>query len=184
MKKILKWLNQIVSILLIVLLISMVFIIIASRSAGGEPSLFGYQLKAVLSGSMEPELKTGSIILVQQTEDTTNFAKNDVITFRTNENILITHRVIEMENNGEQYLTQGDANNAPDVEPVMAQNVVGKYSGFTVPYVGYALQFMNTKQGAVLLLMIPGLLFLGHAFFTIWRALKSIETVKKPSLEE
>lgn len=35
------------------------------RSFWGEPQVFGYQLKTVLSGSMEPEIKTGSIIAVK-----------------------------------------------------------------------------------------------------------------------
>ena len=92
---------------------------------------------------------------------------------------MITHRIIEVQNEGQSYITQGDNNNGPDVEPVLAQNIVGKYSGFTIPYAGYALHYLNSGQGAVLFLIIPGLLFLGYAVFTIWRALRLIEVPKE-----
>ncbi|WP_062108293.1 signal peptidase I SipW [Bacillus niameyensis] len=183
-KMILTWINRIISTILFLLLISIVFVVIASRAAGGEPSLFGYQLKSVLSGSMEPAIQTGSIIAIQLTDDRTSLKEGDVITFKTKDNILITHRIIEIKDNGQQYITQGDNNNAPDVEPVLAQNIVGKYKGLTIPFVGYALQFINTKQGALLVLIIPGILFLGHAIWTIWRAIQSIEPPKRTPIHE
>lgn len=183
-KTILKWMSQAISTLFIILLVCAVFIVLSSRAAGGEPSLFGYQLKAVLSGSMAPEMSVGSLILIQLTDEKEIFQAGDVITFRTDENILITHRIMEIEKSGQQFITKGDNNNGPDTQPVMAQNIVGKYSGVSIPYVGYAFHYMNTKQGALLLLVIPGLLFLGHAVFTIWRALRLIEVSQKSQLKE
>ncbi|GIN71387.1 S26 family signal peptidase [Bacillus sp. J14TS2] len=183
-KTILKWLGNSITTLFIMLLVCAVFVVISSRAAGGEPSLFGYQLKAVLSGSMEPEMPVGSIILVQLTDENSTFTNGDVITFRTDENILITHRILEIENGGQRFITKGDNNNGPDVEPVMNQNIVGKYSGVAVPYVGYIFHYLNTKQGAFLLLFLPGLFFLGHALFTIWRALRLIESPNESKLTE
>ncbi|MEK3888392.1 signal peptidase I SipW [Bacillus sp. FSL K6-3431] len=178
-KIILKWISNCISTLFIVLLVCVVFIVISSRAAGGEASLFGYQLKTVLSGSMEPEMQVGSVILVQLADENDRFKSGDVITFQTKDAILVTHRIIGVENDGQRFITQGDNNNGPDVEPVLAQNIVGKYSGWTVPYLGYAFHYANTKQGAILLLFIPGLLFLGHAIFTIWRTLRLIEVPKR-----
>lgn len=183
-KTILRWISNIFTNLLFILLVCLVFVVISSKAAGGEPSILGYQLKTVLSGSMEPNIKTGSIILVESVKDTAKFKQGDVITFKTKDNILITHRIIEVDNNGQRYITKGDNNNGPDVEPVLAQNIVGKYAELTVPYAGYVLHFLNTKSGAVLLLIVPGLLFLGHAFFVIHRALRMIEQPKKWSIEE
>ncbi|MBS4208688.1 signal peptidase I SipW [Bacillus sp. FJAT-50079] len=179
LKTMLSWISNIVTTVLIILLLLAVFIVISSRAAGGEPSLFGYQFKTVLSGSMEPEMQTGSVILIEQAENTAEFNKGDVITFKTKENLLITHRIIEVQNKGQSYITQGDNNNGPDVEPVLAQNIVGKYSGFTIPYAGYALHYLNTGQGAVLFLIIPGFIFLGYSAITIWRALRLIEVPKE-----
>ena len=52
------------------------------------------------------------------------------------------------------YETKGDNNNGPDLEPVLAENVIGKYADITVPYAGYALNYANSKAGAALLLII------------------------------
>ena len=71
---------------------------------------------------------------------------------------IITHRIIGVKDtNGKvMYETKGDNNNGPDLEPVLAENVVGKYADITVPYVGYLLNYANSKAGAALLLIIPG----------------------------
>ncbi len=41
---------------------------------------------------------------------------------------------------------KGDNNNGPDLEPVLADNVIGKYADITVPYAGYALNYANSKS--------------------------------------
>ena len=60
---------------------------------------------------------------------------------------IITHRIIGVKDtNGKvMYETKGDNNNGPDLEPVLAENVVGKYADITVPYVGYLLNYANSK---------------------------------------
>ena len=76
------------------------------------------------------------------------------------------------------YETKGDNNNGPDLEPVLAENVIGKYADITVPYAGYALNYANSKAGAALLLIIPSLL-LGYSAITIFSAIRSIDGEKK-----
>lgn len=179
-KKRMKRISSIVSGILMVLLISVASIVVFTKISGGEPQLFGYQLKTVLSGSMEPGILTGSIIAVKPAEDKTNFKKGDVITFQEAENILITHRITEVVKSGDSvlYRTKGDNNNAEDMNPVLSDNVVAEYTGFTVPYVGYFINFTQSKNGAFLLL-IPGFLLLLYSGFTIWRALGEIELAPK-----
>lgn len=179
-KKRMKRISSIVSGILMVLLISVASVVVFTKISGGEPQLFGYQLKTVLSGSMEPGILTGSIIAVKPAEDKTNFKKGDVITFQEAENILITHRITEVVKSGDSvlYRTKGDNNNAEDMNPVMSDNVVAEYTGFTVPYVGYFINFTQSKNGA-LLLLIPGFLLLIYSGFTIWRALGEIELAPK-----
>lgn len=179
-KKRMKRISSIVSGILMVLLISVASVVVFTKISGGEPQLFGYQLKTVLSGSMEPGILTGSIIAVKPAEDKTNFKKGDVITFQEAENILITHRITEVVKSGDSvlYRTKGDNNNAEDMNPVMSDNVVAEYTGFTVPYVGYFINFTQSKNGAFLLL-IPGFLLLLYSGFTIWRALGEIELAPK-----
>lgn len=182
-KKMMKWVNSFVSGILMVLLISVASIVVISKASGGEPQLFGYQLKTVLSGSMEPGMKTGSIIAVKLAEDKTGLKKGDVITFQEEE-ILITHRITEVVKSGDSvlYRTKGDNNNAEDVNPVLSDNVVAEYTGFTLPYVGYFVNFSQSKNGAFLLL-IPGFLLLIYSAITIWKVLSEIELRPKKQVD-
>ncbi|TQR10143.1 signal peptidase I SipW [Psychrobacillus soli] len=175
-EKMKKWVNNIVSTILMILLISVASVVVISKASGGEPQFFGYQLKTVLSGSMEPGIQTGSIISVKAAEDKNAFKEGDVITFQAEKDILITHRITEVVKSGDSvlYRTKGDNNNAEDMDPVLSDNVVAKYTGFTLPYVGYFINFSQSKNGA-LLLLIPGFLLLIYSAFTIWKVISVIE---------
>jgi signal peptidase I len=179
-KKLMKWGSNIVTTVLFLVLIFMVFVVVSSKASGGEPQVFGYQLKTVLSGSMEPGIKTGSIIAVKPGGDMTRFEKGDVITFQQEKDMLVTHRVTEVIKSGDNimYKTKGDNNNAEDMNPVLSENVVAEYSGLTIPYLGYFMNFTNSKNGAFLLL-VPGLLLLVYSGFTIWKAISEIDIKAK-----
>ncbi|SDK35558.1 signal peptidase I SipW [Sediminibacillus albus] len=172
-----KWLSRLVTYTLFATLLFMVFVVISTKASGGEPQIMGYQLKTVLSGSMEPDIQTGSIIAVEPGGDMTKFEKGDVITFQEEGNILITHRIVDVITSGENvmYETKGDNNDGPDRNPVLAQNVVGEYTGFTIPYIGYFISFAQSKEGSALLLILPGLLLLGYAAITIWQTIAKID---------
>ncbi|WP_053217226.1 signal peptidase I SipW [Virgibacillus senegalensis] len=180
-KWIMRWLSRLVTFTLFATLLFMVFVVISSKASGGEPQVLGYQLKSVLSGSMEPGIKTGSIIAIKPGGDMKGFEKGDVITFQTEENLLITHRIIDVTKSGENvlYETKGDNNDAADREPVLSQNVIGEYTGFTVPYIGYLISFAQSKEGSALLLILPGVLLLGYAGFTIWQTISQLDARSK-----
>ncbi|KGP74124.1 signal peptidase [Pontibacillus yanchengensis Y32] len=186
-KKSLSMLGSGLNILLFLVMVCMIFIVISSRASGGEPSVFGYQLKTVLSGSMEPTFKTGSIIAITPLEEAEkqSLAKGDIITYLKDDETLVTHRIVEASETGNSmtYQTKGDNNEAPDGEPVLAQNVVGEYADFTIPYAGYVMQYANSKAGSIALMIIPGLLLLIYAGYSIWQGIKEFERniVKKKS---
>lgn len=179
-QKLKKFTSNLVTGILFVILILMIFFVVSSKASGGVPQAFGYQLKTVLSGSMEPGIKTGSIIAVKPGGDMKRFKEGDVITFQQEENILVTHRIIEVLKNGDQvmYKTKGDNNQAEDQNPVLSENVVAQYKGFTIPYVGYFMSFTNSKNGAFLLI-VPGILLLIYAGLTIWRTIAQIQVPTK-----
>lgn len=93
------------------------------------------------------------------------------------DNKLITHRITEVKETGSGvlYTTKGDNNNAVDSNPVLADNVVGAYEGFTIPYVGYVGSFAQSPNGSIVFMIVPGILMLGYSGFTIWRALRKLE---------
>src|SRR5690625_3714938 len=185
LKTIKKWANATVTVILFTTLILMAFIVISTKASGGEPKVFGYQIKTVLSGSMEPEFKTGSIIAVKPGGDMTRFKEGDVITFMDDASRLITHRVIDVIHSGDNvlYETKGDNNNAADRDLVLSDNVVAEYTGFTIPYVGYLSSFAQSKEGGALLLILPGLLLIAYAGYTIWQALSHLEKEKNNAKE-
>lgn len=180
-KKVFKVISSLITWVLFLLLIFMVFVVISSKASGGEPQFLGYQLKTVLSGSMEPTFKTGSIIAIKSVDDSTSLKKDDVITFMESEEKLVTHRIIEVVGNGEQtmYQTKGDNNEDLDTNPVLPQNVVGKYSGVTIPYAGYLIDYAKSKNGSALMLILPGLLLIIYSAVSILKALKEIDKTNK-----
>lgn len=134
--------------------------------------LFGFQVFTVLSGSMEPNYHTGSLIYVKGV-DYTELKNGDVITFMLDENTVATHRIVEVVPDEEdstvlRYRTKGDANDTEDGKLVHYKNVIGT-PVFTIPYLGYAADFIQNPPGtyiaislgAILLLLVflPGLLF-------------------------
>src|SRR5690606_32237712 len=106
MKKVMKITSNVVTGILFLLLILMVFLVISSKASGGEPQIFGYQLKTVLSGSMEPTFKTGSVIAVKPIEDKNSIKENDVITFMQEDESLVTHRVVNIIQNDQRTMYQ------------------------------------------------------------------------------
>ncbi|MGD6776551.1 signal peptidase I SipW [Sutcliffiella horikoshii] len=180
-----KWISNLVTTILFLTLIFMAFVVISTKASGGEPQIMGYQLKTVLSGSMEPGIKTGSIIAVKPGGDMTRFEEGDVITFKKDEQTLVTHRITEVITSGEHvmYKTKGDNNNAEDMEPVLSDNVVAVYTDFTIPYVGYFVEFAKSQLGSALLMILPGVLLFGYSIFSIWKTISRIEKQQK-QLEE
>lgn len=174
-----KWINNTLSTLMLLIFILLVAAVVLSKASGGEPAFFGYQIKTVLSGSMEPGIQTGSIVALKPDGDMTRFKKGDVITFRNEEDMLITHRVVEATLNsttGEAiYRTKGDNNDAADMTPTSSANVVAEYTGITVPYVGYAMNFAVSKSGSVVLMIVPGLMLLLYALYSSWKAVAALE---------
>lgn len=178
-KKLWKITSSLIGYLFFVFICLTAFVVLSSRLSGGEPAFLGYQVKAVLSGSMEPTFQTGSIIFIMLGDPHTSYKTGDIITFRMEEK-LITHRIIDVkqENGQAVYRTKGDHNNGPDLWSVPLQNVVGKYTNFTIPYAGYALNYAQSKAGSALLLIIPGLLLLISAFRSITLAKRELEGSK------
>ena len=131
--------------------------------------LVGLDLYVVLSGSMEPEYKTGSVIYVKETE-ATELEVGDVITYQIDAETVATHRIIEItEVDGDvAFRTKGDANEMEDATAVLANQVVGTPI-FTIPNLGYLVSYIHTASGRyaviavgatlLLLMFLPDLIF-------------------------
>jgi signal peptidase I len=182
-KTIKKWISGITSFIIYGLLVAMIFLVVSSKMAGGTPKVIGHEILTVLSGSMEPGIKTGSIIAIKPVEDPTEYKKGDVITFKSvdDPNKLITHRIIDVKKveSSVQYFTKGDNNDAKDPQPVSPLNIVGEYSGFTIPLIGEIMNFIQSKTGAIYLLIVPGVLMILWSIFSVWRSIAQIDSKKE-----
>ena len=117
----------------------------ASRVAGDAiPMPFGVGLTVVLSGSMEPELSVGDLLVVVRQD---SYAIDEVVVFQEGR-IGVVHRIIEMD--GTTVTTQGDANNAPD-EPMDISRVKGKVV-LAIPLIGHVVNMIKTPVATVVIL--------------------------------
>lgn len=171
-KKIRKAINHFITAVMFAVLLIMLFLVLSMKASGGEASLFGYQVKSVLSGSMEPDIQTGSVIFVKLVEDDQTFSENDIITFVTEDGMTVTHRIQEVQNEQKSYVTKGDANDGADIEPVLKENIIGIYKGITIPYLGYVMAFLTSNEGIALLFMIAGISTLMYAIIQIGQAFR------------
>ncbi len=95
-----------------------------SRINGNAPSLFGYSILRISSGSMSPELNVGDVILSKNTDDPAEVKVDDVITYKGESGEIdgrhVTHKVIAAphdDGSGKIVLqTKGIANEIADAE--------------------------------------------------------------------
>lgn len=143
-------LNPIISYLLYSLVIIFVFLAISARF-----SFFGIKLLVVKSGSMEPTIKTGSLVIDKHSS---NYIVGDIITFKNRDKPLetTTHRIVGEDNQEDVKLftTQGDANNSSDSEKITQDQIIGKVF-FKIPFFGYVVAFSRTLPGLIILIVIP-----------------------------
>jgi signal peptidase len=135
----------------------------------------------VLTGSMSPYINPGDIIIDKKV-DHLNIKLGDVITYSTEKDMLVTHRLVEIVNGDEgfKYKTKGDANNSPDSKLVLPEQLVGKYI-FRIPYAGYLSHFARSIYGYILLVLIPAGILIWNKITTILSEIKSNKNNKDKS---
>jgi signal peptidase len=113
----------------------------------------------VKSGSMEPKIHTGSVVI---DHTATNYKLKDVITFKIpNSKDTVTHRIVQIssKNGVTSYRVKGDANPTPDPGPVLKTNVIGRVL-FSIPGLGYIIAFIRTLPGLIIFIAIPGIIII------------------------
>ena len=103
-------------IIFLILILFLKFCIIKDNT-----SLFGITILKVSSNSMFPTIKKDDYIVIKKQKD---YEIGDIITFKSKEDCLITHRIIEQYEN--VFITKGDNNNISDDEQVKMGVILGK----------------------------------------------------------
>jgi signal peptidase len=127
----------------------------------------GYELRIVQSGSMEPAISTGALVITKQQE---RYTVGDVITYTQSgpRSLPTTHRIIaDGISNGElEYTTQGDANADPDPNPVAQSEVSGRVE-LSIPWLGYIIDFARQPIGFALMIVVPASVIIFDEVWTI-----------------
>jgi len=162
----------------LVLLVALAVLLAASML----PVPGNYRVLTVLSGSMEPAIHTGSVVAVAPAAD---YKIGEVITFGaiSKTETPVTHRIkdIKIVDGQPVYITKGDANNATDSKEVPRSEVKGKVL-FSIPYLGYALNFVKQPLGFALVIIIPAVLIIWEEAKKIWSEIT--KNKKKPEAAE
>jgi signal peptidase len=143
-------------------------VVLAFLALLAVPRVSHFDIMIVRSGSMEPKIQTGGIVLVDKSDRA--LAIGDVGSFR-DQGEVITHRVVAMRNGG--YVTRGDANHSDDQTLRKPADVVGK-EFFTLPYVGFVLYVLERPFVFVLLLGATGGYLVMSELAVIWREIKKM----------
>lgn len=167
----------------IVIAIIVIFAVLVSvstftaKSNNNVPRLFGYSTFSVQSNSMEPTIKVGDYIFVEEC-DVNTLKEGDIITFYTiiqNKRVVNTHRIVNIveENSNTCYQTQGDnkvTNPTPDELLVAQGDIIGRYRT-RVPVMGSVMDFLGSKLGFFLVILLPILLY------TVYQVYKLIAVI-------
>lgn len=139
----------------------------------------GVRVHTVSSGSMEPAIKTGSIIVVKLAD---TYKVGDVIIYKPavyrnepNPPTSTTHRIQEIKEDGgiEFFVTKGDANDQVDAETVDKGLVMGKVF-VTIPFIGYLTNYIKTVEGLILLIIIPSVVIIYDELLKVKREVKNV----------
>lgn len=128
------WISFLILIIIIVILLRLLV------------SVFGFNFFIVSSGSMQPELEVGDLIIVAPSGE---YNIGDIVTYET-DNVYVTHRITEI--NYDEIITQGDANNAADL-PVARSAIVGKCIGHVPDFKNILKYFSYIAIAAAILVV-------------------------------
>lgn len=144
--KLYKAIQNIILIISILTLLSLIIFI----------GILNMHIVVVVSGSMEPNIKTGSICLINPNYEMID--RGDVISY-IKDDISVTHRVIDVNPSG--YITKGDNNECPDPGIVKQNKIVGKCV-FVIPGIGYMVMLMKTREGVIVMFsLVAAFLLIG-----------------------
>lgn len=124
MKKVFNIFSKIIIIFLIIILIYILYskYIVKNKIT----KLGGYGFLIVLTGSMEPEISSGELVIIKEER---GYNVGDIITYETGD-LLVTHRIVEIRenadiNNEREYICKGDFNNEKDLK-IFENQIQGK----------------------------------------------------------
>lgn len=102
------------------------------------PSLWGQKPLVIISGSMEPTLKVGGVLYYEKI-NIDELDEGDILVYQANEHI-ISHRIVDIIE--DDFITKGDKNNSIDNYLVSSNQVLGKGTNWSIPFIGYYADYI------------------------------------------
>lgn len=185
-RSVLKKISNVILVIVIFILAAVIAITVITRITGNTPTLFGYSVLRVSTGSMEPELMVGDVILTKEVDDVNSLAVGDVITYKGTigeyADMLITHQIVKApyEENGTTYVvTKGIANDIED-QPVEASRISSKLV-CKIPFLDWLYSFFLTPWGLLVAILLIIVAFAGE-FWNIFKL--SHQEVEQPKVNK
>jgi len=164
MKKVMKVVVDVLAWIILIAAFLVTIMVFSSSRNNGIASIFGIMPMSVQSDSMSPTFKQGDLIFVKRVNDLYTLKEQDVITFYTiieGVRVLNTHRIVEINDpdGSRNFTTRGDNNPLDDKVSVYPSDIVGKWTGARLPGGGKVLDFVRSKTGFFVCVVIPMAIF-------------------------
>lgn len=180
-KRIVKRVIDAIGIVVFVFVVAVMGSVLVQTMRGQDPVLFGYRLYTVATGSMEPTIMTGDVIICENVKDPLTLEEGDIITFIAPAGFSpaaivgrpVTHRIVKspfQAADGVWYVvTRGDANAGEDNVPIPVSDIVGKLVS-DAPALRGLMTFFSKWYGFVLMIVLPLVLVLISQIYTLVKA--------------
>ncbi|MEL7567809.1 MAG: signal peptidase I [Dehalobacterium sp.] len=158
-----------IGFLTLLILINLSLGIIKAITHHPVPKVFGFSPLIVMSGSMEPAIYPGDVVVIR-TQEADKYKIGDIATYLVGQTVY-THRIVGEEN--DLFILKGDSNNTVD-DTVAADQFEGKVQ-FIIPKIGIAIVFFKRPAGMALLALALVLYIYGE---DLWKKMGN-KVIKK-----
>ncbi|MCR5817196.1 MAG: signal peptidase I [Ruminococcus sp.] len=186
MKKALSIIVNIIAWIILLFALLVTIIVFSSSRNGDTAEVFGYIPLSVESDSMKPTFKQGDLIIIKEVDDLYDLKEGDVITYWTiidGKRVKNTHRIVSIDEfeNTRSFVMKGDNNELNDEEPALPSDIIGKWNETKIGGGGKVMDFLRTKKGFFICIVIPMILFF---LFELYKFIVTLVEVRKPALTE
>lgn len=177
---------SVISWIILIFALLITILVFSGEKNNGVSTLFGYIPLTVESDSMLPTFAKDDLIIVKEIDDISALQTGDVITFWTlidGKKVKNTHRITDVINiNGNlSFTTKGDNNDVKDSLNVYPADLIGKWNNFKLNGFGKVMNFLKTKTGFFICIIIPMVLFF---LFELYKLIVVIVEIKRPAAAE
>lgn len=186
MKKVLRIGANVIAWIVLIFALLITIIVFSSGRNNGVANLFGFIPMTVESDSMKPTFNKNDLIICKEIDDLNSLKEGDVITFWTvidGKRVKNTHRIVSV-NEGDgarSFITRGDNNPVDDTSPAYASDIIAKWNNVKIAGVGKFMNFLRTKKGFFICILIPMAIFF---LFELYKFIVTLIEVKRPEPAE